>query len=112
MKRTVIATLALSLAFALPAFAAESSGPPKATVPTFEQKKAQFLKNLDDRSTKLQEERACVQAAKNDNDLKACRNKFGPPFSALGPGGAGGPGGPGGPGGMGRPDTSGGPPPE
>ena len=97
MKRAVIATLILSLAFALPAFAAESNAPPKGTAPTFEQKKAQILKRFDERSTKLQEEKACVQAAKNDNDLKACKAKFGPPSNPFGPGGPGGKGGPGGP---------------
>ena len=89
MKRTVIATLILSLAFALPAFAVESNEPPKGPAPTFEQRKAQNLKHLDERSTKLQDEKACVQATKNDNDLKACREKFGPPH---GPGGKGHPG--------------------
>jgi hypothetical protein len=99
MKKAVIATLILSLAFALPAFAVESNEPPKGPAPTFEQKKAQILKRLDERSTKLQEEKACVQAAKNDNDLKACRDKFGPPHSPFGPGGPGGTGRPGIPGG-------------
>jgi hypothetical protein len=94
MKRAVIATLIFSLAFALPAFAVESNEPQKGPAPTFEQRKAQDLKRLDDRSTKLQEEKACVQATKNDNDLKACREKFRPPH---GPGGKGHPGRPGGP---------------
>ena len=79
MKRAGIATLMLSLAFALPAFAVESTEPPKGPAPTFEQRKAQDLKRLDERSTRLQDEKACVQAAKSDNDLKACKEKFGPP---------------------------------
>jgi hypothetical protein len=99
MKRAVIAAIVLSLAFALPAFAAESNQPPKGQAPTFEQKKTQILKSLDERSAKIQEERNCVKAAKKDDDLKACRNKFGPPH------------GPGDPAGMGPPGAHGGSPP-
>jgi len=97
MKRAAIATLILSLAFALPAFAVESAEPAKGPAPTFEQRKAQDLKRLDERSTKLQDEKACVQATKNENDLKACREKFGPPHGPGGPGGKGHPGRLGGP---------------
>ncbi len=104
MKREVIAALALSLAFALPAFAAESNEPPKGTPPTFEQRKAQYLKNIDERSARLQEEKTCIQAAKSENDFRACRNKFGPPHTP--------PFGPEGPPGMARPGGPSGPPPK
>ncbi len=101
MKRAVIAAFVLSLAFALPAFAAESNEPPKGAAPTFEQRKAQYLKSIDERSARLQEEKTCIQASKNENDFRACRNKFGPPhappFSLEGPPGMARPGSPGGP---------------
>ena len=99
MKRAVIVAIVVFLAFALPAFAVESNEPPKGPAPTFEQKKAQLLKSLDERITKLQQEKTCVQAAKKDEDLQACMRKYSP-FS------------PGGPGGMGHPGFPGGPPPK
>jgi hypothetical protein len=83
MKRALIASTILSLVFALPTLAIESNAPPpvqsKKPVPTFDQRKAQVLKRLDERSTRLQEEKVCVQAAQNDEDLLACRQKSGPP---------------------------------
>jgi Spy/CpxP family protein refolding chaperone len=98
MKRALFAALLLSLALALPAFAVESNAPPnappKAPAANFDQRKAQILKHIDERNTKLQQEKDCVQAAKNDNDLKACREKFAPP---RGPGGPRGPRGSGSP---------------
>jgi hypothetical protein len=100
----------LSFALALPAMAAENNAPPdapsKKTGISFDQRKTQMLKRIDERATKLQEERACVQAAKNDEDLMGCRPRGGPP---RGPGGLGGPGGPG-PGVPGGPGSPGVPP--
>jgi hypothetical protein len=100
MKRSIIAATVLSLAFALPTLAIESNAPPdvpsKRPALTFDQQKAQILKRLDERKTKLQEEKVCVEAAKNEQDLRACRQKSGP---SLGPGPKGRPGGPGAPGG-------------
>lgn len=75
MKRALIAALLLSLALAVPAFAAEGGPPPNATGQTFEQRQAHILKMLDERIAHLQEGKACVQAAKNNEDLKACREK-------------------------------------
>jgi hypothetical protein len=101
MKRAVIAATVLSLAFALPILAIESNAPTnvpsKKPALTFDQRKTQILKHLEERSTKLQEEKVCVQAAKNDEDLKVCRQKTGPPRgpSLHGrPDGSGSPGGP------------------
>jgi hypothetical protein len=37
--------------------------------------KAYHLKKLDERMNSLQQENACVQAAKNQDDLRACRSK-------------------------------------
>jgi hypothetical protein len=95
VKKAGIAAMVLSLAFALPAFAADTTEPLKRPAPTFEQSKAQILKQIDERSTKLQQEKSCVQAATSDEDLKACRAKFGPPRGSGGPGGMGRPGRPG-----------------
>lgn len=75
MKRTLIAAALLSLAFAVPAFAVEGSQPSTAPGKTFEERQANILKMIDERITSLQEGKACVQAAKSDSDLKACREK-------------------------------------
>lgn len=76
MKRVVIAVAAvLSLVFALPAFAIEGIQPPKETGITFEQMKADHLKKLDERMNNLQQEKTCVEAAKNQDDLITCRSK-------------------------------------
>jgi hypothetical protein len=76
MKRAVIAvTAVLSLIFAGLAFAAEGIQPSKGTAPTFEQMKADHLKRLDYRIKSLQEEKACAQAAKNPDDMRACWSK-------------------------------------
>ena len=42
----------------------------------FEGKKAEVLKNIEQRIAHNQEEKACVQAAANHDALKACRDKF------------------------------------
>jgi hypothetical protein len=92
MKRAVIAVAAvLSLVFAVPAFAVEGIRPSTGTVPDFEQMKADHLKRLDDRINSLQEEKACAQAAKNQDDLRACRPKYKAEMRKRG--GTGGPGG-------------------
>lgn len=75
MKRTFIAAAVLSLAFAVPVFAADGGQPQKGQEPIFEQKQAEILKNIDARAAGLQEDRACVQAARSNDDLKACRDK-------------------------------------
>ena len=53
----------------------EGSQPTKETGPHFEQMKADHLKKLDERMTSLQQEKTCVQAAKNQDDVMACRSK-------------------------------------
>ena len=76
MKRVVIAVAAVvSLVFALTAFAIEGVQPPKETGVNFEQMKADHLKKLDDRMNSLQQEKTCVQAAKDRDDLMTCRSK-------------------------------------
>ena len=76
MKRVVIAVAAfVSLVFALTAFAVEGVQPPKEMGVNFEQMKADHLKKLDARMDSLQQEKICVQAANNQDDLMTCRSK-------------------------------------
>jgi hypothetical protein len=44
----------------------------------FERQKAEILKNLDERLASVQQMKTCIQAAKNREDAKTCREKFGP----------------------------------
>jgi len=55
----------------------------------FPETKARVLKMIDERRTRLDQEKACVQAATNGAELKKCR-----PERQMGPGGGmqGGPG--------------------
>jgi len=75
MKRTLIASAILSFMFAIPAFA-DQNGQQNEPTATFEQKQARILKMFDDRINNLQEAKTCVEAAKNGDDLRACRNKY------------------------------------
>ncbi len=75
MKKTLIAAALLSLAFAAPALAVEGSKPPTVPGQTFEQRQANVLKMMDTRIASLQEGKTCIEAAKNDDDLKVCRKK-------------------------------------
>jgi hypothetical protein len=76
----------------------EGSQPTKETIPSFEQMKANHLKILDERINSLQQEKTCVQDAKNQDDLKACRSKHRSDMKkhrdymrkGVGPGGPGG----------------------
>ena len=99
MKKVVIAVAAVvSLVFALTAFAVEGVQPPKETGVNFEQMKADHLKKLDGRINSLQQEKTCVQAAKNQDDLMTCRSKHKAEMKGHGDGmrKGGGPYGPGG----------------
>ena len=104
MKTVVFAVVALSLILAVSAFAIEGTQPSKETVPNFEQLKADHLKKLEERMTSLQQEKACVQAAKSQDDLRACRMKHKAEMKEhrgeMRKGG-----GPGGPGGQGPPQS-------
>jgi hypothetical protein len=75
MKKVVFAVVALSLIVAVSAFAIEGNQPPKETALNFEQLKADHLKKLEERMSSLQQEKTCVQAAKSQDDLWACRSK-------------------------------------
>ena len=75
MKKALIAAVALSLVLAVAAFAADSSQPGNVPVQNFDQRKADILKMLDERLASLQEAKTCIQAAKNNDDIKSCRDK-------------------------------------
>jgi len=111
MKRVLIAAAVLSLVVAAAAFAADSGQTPKGQGMSFEEQKADILKHIDTRMSFLQEGKACVQAAKNPDDLRACRQKHRAEMEQMrGEYGKGGP--MGGPGGMGGPGYMGGQPPK
>jgi hypothetical protein len=76
MKRAIIAAVLLSLAFAVPILAAEGGKPTSAPGQTFEQRQSDMLKFADERIATLQEGKTCIKAAKKDDDLTACREKF------------------------------------
>jgi hypothetical protein len=101
MKNAFIAAAVLSLALAVPAFAVDGTQPPKDQSQSFEQKKADILKNMDERMARMQEEKSCVQAANSHADLKTCWEKRRQEMEKMrethgGMGKRGGPGGPGG----------------
>lgn len=113
MKRESLSAIVLVFLFlapAIPAFA-QANAPGTAPGANFEQRKARVLKNLDERISRLEQAKACIQAATGFEALRACREKFAPPQGPgggqrgpgrrggmTGPGGMGGPGGgPGGP---------------
>ena len=74
MKKAAIA-VAISLALAGSAFAVDGGQSQNGPGPNFDQRKTDILKMLDERASRIQEEKNCVQAAKNHEDLKACREK-------------------------------------
>lgn len=75
MKTTMMA-VSVSLLFAVSAFAIDGAPQPKGVGPNFEKNKADIISHIDQRIARNQEEKACVQAAKNHDDVKACRDKF------------------------------------
>jgi len=74
--KTAIIAMAASLLFAAMSFAADNAPQPKGPGPNFEQRKADILKRIDERIARSQEEKTCIQAANNQDDLKACRDKI------------------------------------
>jgi len=74
MKTTMMA-VCVSILFAVPAFAADTDPQTKAPGLNFEQQKADILKRIDERIARTQEEKSCIQAAKNHGDVGACRDK-------------------------------------
>jgi len=105
MKKAVIAVAALFLVLAVAAFAADSGQTGNVQGSNFDQKKTDMLKMVDERIASLQEAKNCIQASKNDADIKTCRDKHraemmerrGEMQNQHGMGGPNGMGGPGGP---------------
>lgn len=73
MKRALIVAVLTGL-FATTAFATD--GKPGMGGQNFEARKAEVLKNIEQRIARNTEEKACVQAATSHDALKACREKF------------------------------------
>jgi hypothetical protein len=51
----------------------------------FEQRKAQQLRRIEMRINQMQEQRRCVSAATNEDDMKACRERSRPAKNARQP---------------------------
>jgi len=75
MIRAFLAAAIVASMFVVPVFAAESAPQQSTTAPTFEQRQAHMLKMIDERLSSLQAGKTCVQAAKSNDDLNACREK-------------------------------------
>ena len=75
MKKGVIIAAVLSLAFLATASAIESDQTSKGPDHKFEMEKAEILNMLDVRMTNIQENKACIEAAKNHSDLRLCMEK-------------------------------------
>jgi preprotein translocase subunit SecF len=75
MRITVVAAALLMLIFTGSGLAMESKKPSNSSATTIEQKKAQRLRDLDQRIKKLQQEKTCVKAAKSSDDLDSCTKK-------------------------------------
>ena len=75
MKKTIMA-VSILLFFATSVFAIDAMPLPNGTGPNFEQRKTEIINRIDQRITRNQEEKTCVQSAKSHDDLKACRDKF------------------------------------
>jgi hypothetical protein len=71
MKTRILVFLTMMTAAALPALAVESRPPGN-----LEQKKAEQLGRIEERMSRLLEEKACIQAATTHEALKACRERF------------------------------------
>ena len=82
MKREAIVVAAvLSIAFAGPAFAAEGTQSPAETTSNtettsdFEQMKTDYLKRLEDKMNRLQQQKTCTEEAQSQEDLRNCKWK-------------------------------------
>ena len=75
MKKILIAT-AFALFLASPVIAADTAPQPKGSTSDIAQQKSEILKRIDARIAYNQEEKTCIQAAKTQDDIKACQNKL------------------------------------
>ena len=76
MKTETMAAI-MWLCLAMPLFAFDGGPPRQGPGPNFQQRKAEMLKRIDERLIRLQQMKACIQAARNPDDAMACRDKFG-----------------------------------
>jgi len=77
MKTGVIGVAAvLSLVFVLSVSASEGVQPAKEAALNFDQIKADQLKNIDERIENLQQQKTCVQMAKDQDNLSDCWMKY------------------------------------
>jgi len=79
MKKAIVWVCSLAVLASAGIVSAETTAPSKAPQ-DFATKKANILRQMDDReqnrAQRHKETRACVQAAQNDADLKACHDKI------------------------------------
>jgi opacity protein-like surface antigen len=85
MKSLLLA--ALFAAFCVSSvYAADDSGPPQGGAAAFGQRKAMIINHIDERIAQLQAMKACVKSAQSREDMKGCREKYGPKKNAGGGG--------------------------
>ncbi len=77
MKKTAVAAL-IPLILLTQAFTLEGQQQPRGSGQNFELKKAEILNRIDERLARIQQMKSCVQSASSRDDLRACREKFGP----------------------------------
>ena len=75
MKKLILAT-AFSLLLAAPVIAGDTAPQPKGSASDIAQLKAEILKRIDARIASNQEEKTCIKAAKTQDDITACQEKF------------------------------------
>lgn len=76
MKNRLITAAIISLMLTGSALAADKPGTKTDGDDNFKTNKELIIKHLDARIEMLQREKACVEAAKTDEDINACREKF------------------------------------
>lgn len=84
MKKTIVRTLVLAAALTLPSLPMDAKGqppggPPGGPGPGFEEKRAEMLRHIEEKIARNHQEKACVQAARGFDDLRACRDRYVPP---------------------------------
>ncbi len=85
----LLVTVVLALLLVSPIFAAESGDSRQTRNPGIEQIKAGVLQNLEREKARILDEIACVQAAADEEELIACKEKFRPAAPSPGVGAAG-----------------------
>ena len=75
--RWMLTILGAGALFTSMSFAAETAPPAKAgSTQDFEKHRAEVLARIDARIARNQEERSCVQGAKDSRDVRSCQEKF------------------------------------